>query len=138
MMRMINHNYDEIINLSRPSSFRHPRQSNEMRAAQFAPFATLTGLDAVAGETARFTENRVELDDDEKQLIALTLNEIAERNEALTAKFTYFVPDERKSGGKYVSMTGEVKRVNTTERVIVMKDGERIEIDSLVAAEILR
>lgn len=138
MMYMINRNYDEIIKLKRPASLRHLRRSNEMRAAQFAPFAALTGLDAVADETARFTENRVELDDDEKQLITLTLNEIAERNEALTAKFTYFVPDKRKSGGRYVSVTGEVKRINTTERVIVMKDGERIEIDSLVAAEILR
>lgn len=137
-MYMINRNYDEIIKLKRPASLRHLRRSNEMRAAQFAPFAALTGLDAVADETARFTENRVELDDDEKQLITLTLNEIAERNEALTAKFTYFVPDKRKSGGRYVSVTGEVKRINTTERVIVMKDGERIEIDSLVAAEILR
>lgn len=137
-MYMINRNYDEIIKLNRPASLRHLRRSNEMRAAQFAPFAALTGLDAVADETARFTENRVELDDDEKQLIALTLNEIAERNEALTSKFTYFVPDKRKSGGSYASLMGEVKQINTTERVIIMKDGERIEIDSLVAAEILR
>ncbi len=128
------HRYDDIIGLPHFTSPTHPRMPLENRAAQFAPFAALVGYDAAVKETARLTDKRMELDEDEKLIISeklqLIQDHIKERTEAV---FTYFQPDEKKSGGAYAVLAGQVKKVDEYERVIVMVSGEVIPIDEVIA-----
>lgn len=96
--------YDYIIRLSRPVSEKHPRMSMTDRAAQFSPFAALTGYDAAVQETARRTDARIELDEDAKEEIDRRLREL-QPGEPVTV--TYFRPDDRKAGGAYLTVTTE-------------------------------
>ena len=103
--------YDKIINLPHHVSSTRPHMSMIDRAAQFSPFAALTGYDAAVRETARLTEQKIELDEYEKaaldQRILLLQEHLKELPEVT---ITHFVPDERKDGGKYVSITEAVKK----------------------------
>ena len=130
------HRYDDIIGLPRPISQIHPPMSIENRAAQFLPFAALTGYDAAIQETARLTDRRLELDEDEKLMLSgkLQLIQDAIKTRPLV-KVTYFVPDERKEGGAYVVAAGCVKKVDAVERQIVMADGRTIPIDEVYAVD---
>ena len=115
--------YDDIINLPHHVSPTRQRMSMHDRAAQFAPFAALTGYEAAVGETARLTAERRELDAQEaeelnRRLAALIAN-LPDRPEAT---IEYFVPDDRKSGGAYVTVTGRVRHISIAERVLVMED----------------
>ena len=96
--------YDDIIRLSRPVSEKHPRMSMTDRAAQFSPFAALTGYDAAVQETARRTDARIELDEDAKEEIDRRLRQL-QPGEPVTV--TYFRPDDRKVGGAYLTVTTE-------------------------------
>jgi len=96
--------YDDIIRLSRPVSEKHPRMSMTDRAAQFSPFAALTGYDAAVQETARRTDARIELDEDAKEEIDRRIREL-QPGEPVTV--TYFRPDDRKAGGAYLTVTTE-------------------------------
>ena len=96
--------YDDIIRLSRPVSEKHPRMSMTDRAAQFSPFAALTGYDAAVQETARRTDARIELDEDAKEEIDRRLRQL-QPGEPVTV--TYFRPDDRKAGGAYLTVTTE-------------------------------
>lgn len=125
-------NYDDIINLPNPTSKKHPRMSLYDRAAQFSPFAALTGHDAAIQETARLTDEKVELDEDTLNRLNEQLNII--RNYIGTnviVSITYFVPDDRKSGGVYVTHSGTVKKIDEYERVIVMSDKKRIPMEQI-------
>ncbi len=125
-------NYDDIINLPNPTSKKHPRMSLYDRAAQFSPFAALTGHDAAIQETARLTDEKVELDEDTLNRLNEQLNII--RNYIGTnviVSITYFVPDDRKSGGVYVTHSGAVKKIDEYERVIVMSDKKRIPMEQI-------
>ena len=113
--------YDDIIDLPRPKSKHEPMPMSD-RAAQFSPFAALTGYDAAIAETARLTDQRIE-----QQYLA-TLD-------SPTVTVTYFVPDERKTGGAYVTHTGVLKRVDEVEREMVFGDGTRVEMDEVVGIE---
>ena len=104
--------YDDIIDLPRPKPAHEPMPMSD-RAAQFSPFAALTGYDDAIDETARLTA-------------AL---------DSPTVTVTYFVPDERKSGGAYVTHTGTLKRVDEVERVLVFADGVSVEMDEVIAIE---
>lgn len=129
---MNNKNYDDIINLPNPTSKKHPRMSLYDRAAQFSPFAALTGHDAAIQETARLTDEKVELDEDTLNRLNEQLNII--RNHIgtnVSVSITYFVPDDRKSGGAYVTHSGTVKKIDEYERVIVMSDKTRIPIEQI-------
>lgn len=125
--------YDDIINRPRPNPKRHPRMSAINRAAQFSPFAALTGYGDAVAETARLTDMRVELDEDrraalnEKLLLALGVDD--ERPEIA---ITYFVPDSKKAGGAYVTATGRVKKIDEYERVVIMLDGTRVPVEEIV------
>jgi hypothetical protein len=124
--------YEDIIHLSRPISTKHPPMSLYDRAAQFSPFAALTGHEAAIEETARLTDARMELDEDEKENINQMLQEIAVHlKEEKEVAITYFLPDERKVGGSYPTITGVVKNIHAYERVIIMKDGSFIPIDQI-------
>ena len=130
------HRYDDIINEQHPVSKNHPPMTMENRAAQFLPFAALAGYDAAILETARLTNRRIELDEDEKLLLSSKLqliqDSILSRPEV---KVTYFEPDERKAGGAYVVAAGCVQKVDVYERHMVMSTGRRIPIDEVCAIE---
>ncbi len=106
------------------------------RAAQFSPFAALTGYDAAVKETARLTEQQIELDEYEKaaldQRILLLQEHLKELPEVT---ITHFVPDERKDGGKYVSITEAVKKIDTYEKQIVLVDKSKISIENILSIE---
>ena len=122
--------YDAIIDLPRPKSKHEPMPMSD-RAAQISPFAALTGYGDAIDETARLTELRIVLSEeksaelDYKQQYLATLD-------APTVTVTYFVPDERKSGGAYVTHTGVLKRVDEVERMVVFKDGLRVPLDEVM------
>lgn len=124
------HRYDDIINLPHPTSAKHPRMSLYNRAAQFSPFAALTGHEAAIAETSRLTERKIEQSEDVINRLNEKLQIIAD-NVDTEVTITYFVPDERKSGGAYVSHTGTVKRIDGYERTIVMTDKTEIPIEQI-------
>ena len=98
--------YDDIINLPHPTSQNHPRMSLHDRAAQFSPFAALTGHHAAIAETGRLTDQRIELDESEIARVDAALQHLQELlPERPTVSITYFVPDERKNGGSYQTVT---------------------------------
>ncbi len=118
-----NHEYDDIINLPNPTSKTHLRMSLYNRAAQFSPFAALTGHDAAVKETARLTEEKQELSEDEMARLNEKLNIMVKNiGTEKMVTITYFVPDLRKSGGAYISCSGIVKRVDEYEHTIVLTD----------------
>ena len=129
-------NYDDIIHLPRHVSKRHPQMSLYNRAAQFAPFSALTGYGEAIAETARQTNPKIEMMEDDRQLmdrkLLLLTNHLEEEP---TITITYFQPDGRKSGGQYLTITGVVKAIRTNERIIIMKDRTKISIDAIVGLE---
>ena len=128
--------YDKIINLPHHISSTRPHMSMIDRAAQFSPFAALTGYDAAVKETARLTEQQIELDEYEKaaldQRILLLQEHLKELPEVT---ITHFVPDERKDGGKYISITEAVKKIDTYEKQIVLVDKSKISIENILSIE---
>ena len=115
--------YDDIIHLPHHVSRNHPQMPMLDRAAQFAPFAALTGYEAAVGETARQTAERRELDPQEAEELNRRLAElIARLPERPEVTIEYFVLDERKAGGAYVTVTGRVRHISIAERVLVMED----------------
>ena len=116
--------YDDIINLPHHVSPTRQRMSIHDRAAQFAPFAALVGYDDAVAETARLTVVRPELDEQEQRAIneclAYIANHIKEQPEA---RIKYFVPDEHKSGGAIIEVSGKVKKISATDGTIVLTDG---------------
>ena len=115
--------YDDIIYLPHHVSRNHPQMPLRDRATQFAPFAALTGYESAVGETARLTSERRELDPQEAEELNRRLTDLAARlKDRPKVTIEYFVPDERKSGGAYVTMTGVVRHISIAERVLVMED----------------
>lgn len=130
------HKYDDIINLPHHKSSTRKHMAIADRAAQFAPFAALTGYDDAVRETARLTENKIELDEYEKEKINNTLLQIQERisNEPWV-KITYFISDDKKSGGRYVTKSCAVKKISSFERTVTIDDGTEIPIDNIFLVE---
>ena len=128
--------YEDIINLPHHVSKTRSQMPMSDRAAQFAPFAALTGYDAAIKETGRLTDERIELD--EEALTALDMK-YQLLMDALDAQpevtITYFQPDERKAGGKYLTATGAVKKVDDYERLITMQDGAKIPMDDVLSID---
>ena len=125
--------YDDIINLPHHVSTNHPRMSMHDRAAQFAPFAALVGYDDAVAETARLTENRPELDKQEQRAINERLAYIADHiHEQPEVRIKYFVPDDRKTGGAIIEVSGKIKKISATDGTIVMADGCTIYITNVI------
>jgi hypothetical protein len=101
------------------------------RAAQFAPFAALTGHGDAIDETARLTDRKIELDESRKETIDKKLRMISEYGDTLQIEVTCFVPDRRKDGGEYAAVTGTVKKVDAVSREITMSDGRIIPIENI-------
>mgnify|MGYP000885444844 CR=1 FL=1 len=125
--------YRDILNLPHHQSKVHPQMSIYDRAAQFSPFAALTGHEAAIKETARLTEEQVELDEDKQEELNEKLQTlIAYATEHPTVSVTYFKPDDKKTGGEYVTATGIFQKFRDYERTIVLEDGTGIDCDRIV------
>ena len=128
--------YKDIINLPHKQSSKRPHMSLLDRAAQFAPFAALTGYDDAIKETGRLTDERIEMS--EEKLAALNARYqmlVDHLGEEPEVAITYFVPDIYKTGGSYITTTGVVKKLDTYERLITMVDGSRILMDDVLTLE---
>ena len=136
MINTNNHQYDDIINLPHYVSPTRSRMSMIDRAAQFSPFAALTGYDAAIKETGRLTDQRIELSEDSRAALdrkqQLLVECLADHPEV---SVTYFIPDERKSGGAYVTVTGIVKKVDDYQRLLLLTDGTKIPLDDILDLE---
>ena len=130
------HKYDDIINLPHHRSTRHPHLPIADRAAQFSPFAALTGHGKAIREMARLTDAKVEPSEEAKLYLSARLSFLAENiKEHPEISVTYFLPDERKASGAYVSKTGIIKKINEYEHTLVMQDESVISIDDIVAID---
>lgn len=129
--------YDDIINLPRHISNTRPRMPATKRAAQFAPFAALTGYEAAIKETARLTDERIELDGYLKDALSEKLRVVADRiKEHPELEITYFRPDTKKEGGAYVTTIGTANKINEYERLVILMDGTAIPIDEIIGVDV--
>ena len=132
----MNRKYNEIMGLPHHVSKNRPQMPMSDRAAQFAPFAALTGYDAAIKETGRLTDERIELDVEALSALDMKYQLLMEaHDDAPEVTITYFQPDERKAGGKYVSAVGAVKKIDDFERRITMRDGTRIPMDDVLSID---
>lgn len=122
------HPYDDIIDLPHHVSERHPQMSMYNRAAQFAPFAALTGHNAAITEAARLTEAEQELSESDAEVLNRKLAYLHSLDEKPTISVTYFVPDDKKEGGSYHTATGIVKSVETDKGVLQFENGTGIPV----------
>ena len=129
--------YADIFHMPHHVSETHPQMPLMARAAQFAPFAALTGYEDEVAETARLTDMELELDETRKAEIDEQLQYLQQHiDERPDVEITHFVPDERKAGGAYVTTTGKVKRLDPYTRQVILKSGKKIEIDRIYAIQI--
>ena len=129
-------NYDDIIDLPHHVSETPPPMSRADRAAQFSPFAALTGYDAAVRETARMTERRIELDEGVKAELNARLNCILEHlSEHPQVSITYFMPDEKKSGGAYRTVTGAVRKLDSFAKTLTLVDGTVVPVEEMIHVE---
>ena len=129
--------YDDIINLPHYEPKYHPRMSKYKRSAQFAPFAALVGYDEQVQECSRLTDKRLEIDDELKEKINNKLNKINELiKNSPEVDITYFIPDEKKDGGKYITEIGNVKRIDYINRFIKLTDNKKIILDDVIDIKI--
>lgn len=125
--------YNDIIDLPHHVSLSRPHMERSDRAAQFSPFAALTGYESAVKETARLTDQRVELDENEREALDKKQAVLAARlGEQPEITVTYFVADERKEGGSYVTARGRVKKIQSYEGMLIFEDGERILVEDIV------
>lgn len=132
----MNDRYDDIIHLPHHVSKTRPQMSMMDRAAQFSPFAALTGYDAAIKETGRLTDEKIELGEETKVVLDRKqryLSDMISVQPEITV--TYFLPDERKSGGTYLSVTGKLKRIDEYERMMILTDGKKIPLDDIMDIE---
>ncbi len=135
-MTVGNNKYTDIIYLPHQTSASRKRMSLIDRAAQFAPFAALTGYEASLAETARLTDGRIELDESEEEMIDRKLRIIRYLGESTKElSITYFVPDNKKTGGKYVTESVFIKQIDDYERTIVTTNGRVIPIANIFDIE---
>ena len=124
--------YDDIIDLPHHVSKVHPQMPPSARAAQFSPFAALTGYEDVIGETARLTEQKRELDESEKaeldRKVGVLISRLGERP---AVRIEYFVPDERKDGGKYVTKSGAIVKITPVRKTLTLDDGTTIRFENV-------
>ena len=126
-------NYDDIINLPRHVSDHHPHMSMSDRAAQFSPFAALTGYGDLVDETARYTEERPTLTESEREELDAKLQQFLLNSWPGTQlSVTYFLPDEKKEGGSFQIGTGTVKKIDRFSQEIIFSDGDRIRIEDVL------
>ena len=130
-------NYDTIINLPHRQSAKRPHMPIADRAAQFAPFAALTGHGEEIAETARLTDRKMELSEEQLELLDSRLMFLkGHLEERPQVKITFFLPDDRKEGGFYQDISGIVKRIHAYERMIEMESGDTVPLDDVYSIDI--
>lgn len=129
---MYNEDYSDIINLPHHRSKKRPHMSNHSRAAQFAAFAALTGHSDAIDETARLTDSKIELDEYQKAELNNKLLFLANSENKEDVFITYFVADDKKSGGAYITKRGIAVKIREYEKDVVFEDGTVIPIDDIV------
>ena len=130
-----NMKYDDIINLPHHVSIKRKQMSMEARAAQFSPFAALTGYDEELDEVGRITEERQYLDFDEQKRDEMDriLKELEEHsNDHPEIEIKYFVPDKLKDGGEYVQFTGHYKRVDISDMSLHFTEGKKVFLSDII------
>ena len=126
-------NYDDIIDLPHHISKKHRPMPRETRAAQFAPFAALTGYESDVNEAARYTSEKRELGEYEAERLNRSINKIRENiRDNPEAVITYFKPDEKKAGGEYLNIKGWVKKIDDYDRTITLTDGTVIAFEDIL------
>lgn len=134
---LISHRYDDIIDRPRPVSQKHAHMSLYDRAAQFAPYAALTGYESVIGEEARYTDSDVYIDDSCREKIDRMLAYIRKNiQNGPEAAITYFEPDNRKSGGSFITVKGKIKKIEEYDRTVLFTDGRKVVLDSIRDVEL--
>ncbi len=130
--RVFNDNYEDIIGLPHHISPTRNQMSITDRAAQFSPFAALTGHNEAVKETERLTAERIELDENRKAILNEKLQIIMDKmKEQPEITFTFFRPDDKKVGGEYIDITGVVKKIDEIEHCVRMMDGTNILIEDI-------
>lgn len=125
--------YEDIVNLPYPGPSSRPRMDAANRAAQFSPFAALSGYDDAVKEEERLTEKRIELGNDEIEEINRVLVQLNERIcEHPEITLCYFIPDEKKSGGRYVTVSGAVKKFDLPGQFVVLQDKTQVPMKDIV------
>lgn len=135
------HQYDDIINLPHHRSTKHLPMSIKKRAAQFSSFAALKGYEEAVKETARLTDKRIDLDENAKNRLDEKLKVIQEHlSNKPDVTITYFKPDKNKTGGHYFTVCGIIKKIDCYERIVIMQDRRRIEIDEIfnITGEVIK
>ena len=132
------HKYDDIINLSHHVSSRHPQMPMMNRAAQFSPFAALTGYEDAVRETARLTDEKIELDEYEKEELDRKIQWIGSHlDEHIPVSITYFQPDDRKAGGTYEEIIDTIRKINVYEHEILLTKGTKIPIMNILLMDFI-
>ena len=127
--------YEDIINLPHHISKKHPQMTMESRAAQFAPFAALVGYEDAVEETARLTTKRIELNEEEKNILDMKLQMLKEQMHVQIypeISVMYFVPDLKKEGGKYIKISGTIKKIDEYKQLLILDDKTQIPINEII------
>lgn len=125
--------YEDIINLPHHVSRKHPKMSIYARSAQFAPFAALVGYSEAIYEEGRLTTDKVIIDDEQKNILDIKLQILNSNiNRKMEVEFEYFVPDEKKNGGKYVNKVGIIRKIDFNYRKIIFEDKTDLKIDNII------
>lgn len=133
--------YEDIIHLPHHVSSKRPQMPMIDRAAQFSPFAALTGYDDAISETGRLTDKKIDLSEEEKEVLDRKQQFLLEKLDKCPAlTVIYFVPDAKKSGGAYVTKSGNLKKIDAIERWMQLTDGTKIPLDDVadIESELLR
>lgn len=131
------HKYDDMLDMPHHVSTVHPPMSISNRAAQFAPFAALTGYDDAISETARLTDEKIELDENHKEYLNEKLQIIQQRiKEHPQVTVTYYKADERKAGGAYITVTTQIKKIENYDHTVMTDQQVKIPIEDIIDLDI--
>lgn len=128
--------YEDILDHPHHESKKHPRMSMLNRAAQFSPFAALSGYEEAVAETERLTDERIILDEAELEMLDAQFCALKDSAGRKEASITYFIPDERKEGGRYETVKGLVRRIDENKKLIIMEDQTVIPAEEVVKIEV--
>lgn len=129
--------YDDIINVERPDTGKHPKMSVHDRAAQFAPFAALTGHKEAVAETGRVTQKKIVLDESEKAELDYNLSCLMQQEGEKNVSVTYFEADLFKEGGEYVTFEGVLRKADMENHRLVFTDGKIIDVNDIYELELI-
>ena len=138
MSKTEKYKYDDIINLPHHVSSRHPQMPMMNRAAQFSPFAALTGYEDAVRETARLTDEKIELDEYEKEELDRKIQWLGSHlDEHIPVSITYFQPDDKKVGGAYEEIIDTIRKINVYEHEILLTKGTKIPIMNILLMDFI-